>query len=184
MFSLNSLVYFYESKKDIEEMENVYEEVLIIYKTLAKTDLLNYNYMVASTLTSLAYIYLSKKDMHKSQKFFEEALVIEKSYANSKLERNSSVAKLLHNLTYVYKKTKQMKKAVKAYKESLILYKTLAKNNPKEYNILLANSLIMGVYTLNQPSKNIDDAEAILEEIRGSSRSKLLLKKIEKFRNR
>ncbi len=78
----------------------------------------------------------------------------------------------LNNLTLLYNQINQIKKSKEIYMEALKIYKELAKNNFQAYGIKLANSLVMGVDLLNQPIRDLYEAEEILKEFRGVQRLK------------
>jgi len=97
---------------------------------------------------------------------------------------NADVARTLNNLANLYSVNNAMQKAEEAYSEALTLRSVLVKSNPKVYGIVLANSLVMGVYMLNQPSENLDEAEKVLQGFRGIPKAEWLLGKIGELRQR
>ena len=74
----------------------------------------------------------------------------------------------LNNLAILYDKVNRVKEAEEAYVESLGLKRALAKKNPNVYALTYAQSLVMGVYMFNAPIKNLDEAEKILKNFKGT----------------
>jgi tetratricopeptide (TPR) repeat protein len=183
--TLFDYAYFLQTQNYFEAAIQVYNELLLEQRVLAKSNPKVYNPDVAGTLNNLAVLYSDTNQMQKAEQAYSEALRLRRALAKSNPKvYNPDVAMTLNNLAVLYRVTNQMQKAEQACSEALRLYRALAKSNPKVYGIDLANSLVMGVDLLKQPSSNLDEAETTLQNFRGIPKAEWLLGLIEKLRKR
>jgi len=169
----------YRLEAQLLVVQNQYHKAKEAYKKA-----LNYDRNV-ETLFDYAYFLQTQNYFDEAIETYNGLLLEQRALAkNNPKVYNAKVATTLNNLAVLYKANNQMQKAEEAYSEALTLRRALAKSNPKVYGIDLANSLVMGVYLLNQPSENLDEAEKILEGFRGIPKAEWLLGKIGEFRQR
>jgi len=179
------MLIFYKIKTIFLRQSLAYEKLLIEQRALAKTNPKVYNIYMVDTLNNLAVLYSDNNQMKKAEESYIEALRLYITLAKINPNvYNTDSEDTLNNLAILYKDYNQTQKTKEAYGEALTLYRALAKTNPKIYGIDLANSLVMGVYLLNQPSINLDEAEAILQKFSGIPKAEQLLGLIEKLPKR
>jgi len=180
---LNKIALLYDKINRIKEAEKMYLKALVLYRTLAKSNSSIYNVDVAITLNHLGTLYNKVNRIKEAEKMYLEALGLYRALAKSNPSAyNYYVAMTLNNLANLYNKVNRVKESEKMYLEALGLYRSLAKNNPSSYGIDLAKSLVTGVYLLNQPVKNLDEAESVLKEFKGIPKADWLLGIIQKLR--
>ena len=183
--SLNNLANLYYKNDQIKEAKEAYLEALKIRRTLAKNTLSTYSFYLSNTLNNLASLYNKVNQPKEAEEAYLEALAIRRALAKTNPSAyNADVAKSLNSLANLYNKLNRVEEAQEAYLEALSIRRTLAKTNPSVYGIDFANSLVMGVYLLHQPIKNLDEAENILESFKKVSKSKQLLTIIKKLKSK
>ena len=169
----------------VKEAEKAYLKALEIYRALAKTNPQAYNYYLSGTLNNLASLYYKVNRIKEAEEAYLEALKIYRVLAKTNPEAYSvNVANTLNNLADLYNKVNRIKEAEEAHLKALEIYRALAKTNPEAYGIDLAISLVMGVYLLNQPIDNLNEAEDILKGLREIPKAEQLLGIIEKLRKK
>ena len=138
---LNNLGNLYQVQNQHHKALLSYQEALIIYKDLAKSDFDFYQFDIANTLHNLGVYYVSQKEIQKAQEVYQEALVIRRTLAKIKPKFYLfDVADTLNNLAVLYYKQNQFNKAQKAYEEVLNIRQSLVQTN-RAHKPYLADTL-------------------------------------------
>ncbi|KGN79998.1 hypothetical protein HR13_06030 [Porphyromonas gulae] len=139
LFGYAGLLY---SLNDFTKAKQYYEEVLDIYKELAKKNPEAYNLDLAMTLNNLANVLSNNNEIKQAKDCYQEALDIYRALAKKSPEAyNPDLASTLNNLGLLLSDNNETKQAQICYQEALDIYRELAKKNPEAYNPDLAGIL-------------------------------------------
>ncbi|KGN87055.1 tetratricopeptide repeat protein, partial [Porphyromonas gulae] len=130
------------SLNDFTKAKQYYEEVLDVYKELAKKNPDTYNLDLAMTLNNLGVLLSNNNETKQAQICYQEALdiyrVLEKKNPQA---YNPDLAMTLNNLGLLLGNNNETKQAQICYQQALDIYRALAKKNPQAYNADLAGTL-------------------------------------------
>uniref|UniRef100_UPI0026E94A39 tetratricopeptide repeat protein n=1 Tax=Porphyromonas gulae TaxID=111105 RepID=UPI0026E94A39 len=139
LFGYAGLLY---SLNDFTKAKQYYEEVLDIYKELAKKNPEAYNLDLAMTLNNLANVLSNNNEIKQAKDCYQEALDIYRALAKKSPEAyNPDLAMTLNNLGLLLSNNNETKQAQVYYQEALDVYRALAKKNPQAYNPYLVMTL-------------------------------------------
>ncbi|KGN76046.1 hypothetical protein HQ40_04460 [Porphyromonas gulae] len=139
LFGYADLLY---SLNDFTKAKQYYEEILVIYRALAKKNPQAYNPYLALTLNNLGLLYSNNNELKQAKDCHQEALVIRRELVKKSPQAyNQDLAMTLNNLGLLLGKNNELKQAKDCYQEALVKYRELAKKNPQVYNPELASVL-------------------------------------------
>ncbi|GGG23779.1 hypothetical protein GCM10011344_25700 [Dokdonia pacifica] len=178
--TLNNLGNLYSAKNDLSLSLDSYTEALKIRRDLVEENPRIHLPVIAQTLHNLGNLYSAKDDLSLSLDSYKEALEIRRNLA--KENPNSylpDVAMTLNNLAVLHKARNEFQLALKSYEESLRLYKSLAEKHEKVYDVIYAQSFLMGVFLFKKDTSGIEEIKEILQRYAEVPQAKKLLKTID-----
>ena len=149
----------FSKQTELEEAEKAFNEVLDVYKKLAKKHPKLYKQYVAITLNDRSHVLSDSKRLEEAEKDLNKAHGIYKKLAekNPKLYK-PDVASTLNNRGNVLRNLNRLDAAGKDYNEALGIYKKLAEEHPKLYKPDVATTLNNRGNVLHE-SKHLKEAE-------------------------
>ncbi|KGN68803.1 hypothetical protein HR09_07450 [Porphyromonas gulae] len=161
LFGYAGLLY---SLNDFTKAKQYYEEVLDIYKELAKKNPEAYNLDLAMTLNNLGLLLSNNNETKQAQVCYQEALKIRRALATKNPQAyNPYLASTLNNLGLLLSNNNEIERAKDCYQKALEIRRDLATKNPQAYNPDLAgtlNNLAVLYYQIN----NRKEAEQAYKE--------------------
>ena len=156
---------FLQKNKQYHLVGTLYEEALVICRTLAVQNPETFESDVADTLNNLALLHKNTQRFDQAEKEYTEALEIRRRLAQKNPEAfESDVAMTLNNLAILHADTQRLDLAEKEYIEALEIYRQLAQKNPEAFESYVAGTL-NNLAILHQNTQRLDLAEKEYNEV-------------------
>lgn len=158
--------YLAQQQNHFQEAAGAYENVLTLYRELAKADPEPYLPSVAMTLNNLGNLYRATQRRKEAEEAYREALSTRRELANANPDAFlPDVSTTLNNLANLYGATQRMKEAEGAYREALSIRRELAKTSPEAYLPRVAATLNNLAILHNAARRTKEAEEAYLEAL-------------------
>lgn len=166
-YSYESLGEFYKKYQKFDQVLSSYEESLLIFRNLAKTNPNRYEGSVANITALLGDTYFESKQYEKAGILYQESIDIYKKIALIKPhEFMISLAATIDKYSFIYINSKEYKNAIKINKELLSVLKKVQFMyilKKTEFRSIEAYTLVR-IGTLYQDNKQVENAEQTLME--------------------
>jgi len=182
---LHSLGIIYKRNNEMKKAENAYVEAVDIYRELTQKDTTRYASIFVLYYNSLSNFYRETSQLNKYEKNSKDRLFAYRNLAKIDAKiYNENVASVLINLGEIYIIKKQKIKAKNSLMEALNIYKVLFNDNPNQYAIEYAVSLILNISYSSQREQDFNEAEKIFNQYKEHPVAKDFLKQIKAYKKR
>lgn len=183
--TLNNLGLLLMNIWELDEARKLYDEALWIYRELELKSPQAYKPDHAMTLNNFGKLLSYIGELDKAKDHLEDALKIRRELAEKNPQAYMpDVAMTQGNLALLYSQLERPEEAEQAYREARDTFRRLAQEQPAAYELAYAKTLIMGVDLLHRSTKELEEAQEILERQPKYPEARRLLEAIERLRQR